>query len=110
MVRRGGGRVPAGVRLALGEDVVLLRGPPDLPGGAGETGFWDRLPSLQPPSLFVWGQQDRLVPAKFAPRVERALPAATSVVLPDCGHVPQFELPEKTNALIREFIGVGAAA
>ena len=76
----------------------------------GETGFWDRLPSLQPPSLFVWGQQDRLVPAKFAPRVERALPAATSVVLPDCGHVPQFELPEKTNALIREFIGVGAAA
>jgi pimeloyl-ACP methyl ester carboxylesterase len=74
----------------------------------GHRGFWDRLPALERPSLFVWGERDRLVPARFAPHVERALPAATSVVLPDCGHVPQYELPERTNLMIREFLGAAA--
>ena len=70
----------------------------------GDTGFWDRLPALERPALFVWGERDRLVPAKFASHVERALPAATSVVFPDCGHVPQYELPRKTNRMIRTFL------
>ncbi len=70
----------------------------------GERGFWDRLPYLETPALFVWGERDRLVPAKFARHVTNALPRATSVVLEDCGHVPQYELPEETHALIREFL------
>jgi pimeloyl-ACP methyl ester carboxylesterase len=53
----------------------------------------------------VWGERDRLVPSKFARHVERALPAATSVILEDCGHVPQYELPDRTHGLIREFMG-----
>ena len=32
----------------------------------GERGFWDRLPSLSRPALFVWGARDRLAPAVFA--------------------------------------------
>jgi pimeloyl-ACP methyl ester carboxylesterase len=70
----------------------------------GHSGFWERLPTLQPPALFVWGEQDVLVPAAFAKFVTAALPAASSVVLPDCGHVPQFEHPELTSGLIREFL------
>jgi pimeloyl-ACP methyl ester carboxylesterase len=70
----------------------------------GDDGFWDRLPSLDRPSLFVWGERDRLVPAKFAPHVERALPRATSIVFEDCGHVPQYEFPERTNETIRGFL------
>jgi pimeloyl-ACP methyl ester carboxylesterase len=70
----------------------------------GQTGFWDRLPALSVPTLFVWGERDRLVPAAFARHVDRVLPAATSVVLEDCGHVPQFELPERTHTLVREFL------
>jgi pimeloyl-ACP methyl ester carboxylesterase len=70
----------------------------------GETGFWDRLPSLEPPALFVWGEKDVLVPAGFARFVEEALPHGRSVVLEDCGHVPQFEHREQTAALTREFI------
>ena len=73
----------------------------------GEQGFWDRLPSLTTPALFVWGARDRLVPAKFARHVENALPNATSVVLDDCGHVPQYELPAKTHSLVREFLRGG---
>lgn len=69
----------------------------------GERGFWNRLPSLAPPSLFIWGDRDLLVPPGFARHVERAVPAATSIVLNSCGHVPQFEHPERTAELVREF-------
>jgi pimeloyl-ACP methyl ester carboxylesterase/predicted lipid carrier protein YhbT len=70
----------------------------------GEGGFWDRLPALGTPALFVWGDRDWLVPAAFAEHVSRALPQAESVVLPDCGHVPQFEHPDETTALVRAFL------
>lgn len=70
----------------------------------GADGFWTRLPTLVPPALFVWGARDRLVPASFARHVVDAVPRAQSVVLDDCGHVPQFELPEATNLLTREFL------
>jgi len=70
----------------------------------GTEGFWDRLPRLTPPALFVWGAQDWLVPAAFSRHVSEAVPTAQCVVLDDCGHVPQFEHPERTAALIRDFL------
>jgi pimeloyl-ACP methyl ester carboxylesterase len=70
----------------------------------GDLGFWSRLPSLEPPALFLWGDRDRLVPAGFARHVAAALPNARSIVLEDCGHVPQFELPDRTHAEVRAFI------
>lgn len=70
----------------------------------GRLGFWDRLPALSPPALFIWGEQDPLVPAGFARFVSEALPGTDSVVLPDCGHVPQFECPERTAELTRKFL------
>jgi pimeloyl-ACP methyl ester carboxylesterase len=70
----------------------------------GEDGFWDRLPSLEVPSLFIWGDRDWLVPASFSHYVTDALPQMQSVVLEDCGHVPQFEQPDETAALVRGFL------
>jgi pimeloyl-ACP methyl ester carboxylesterase len=70
----------------------------------GEHGFWTRVRTLRPPALFVWGDRDRLVPAAFSRHVSEALPAARQVILPECGHVPQVELPEQANALIRRQI------
>lgn len=74
----------------------------------GARGFWDRLPSISAPALFLWGDHDRLVPAGFARHVAEALPRAASRVLDDCGHVPQFELPDLTERLVREFLDGGA--
>jgi pimeloyl-ACP methyl ester carboxylesterase len=71
---------------------------------SGERGFWVRLEQLDRPSMFMWGARDRLVPAAFDRHVRRVLPNATSHVLDDCGHVPQFEHPERTHALIRSFL------
>jgi pimeloyl-ACP methyl ester carboxylesterase/putative sterol carrier protein len=70
----------------------------------GEAGFWERLPTLKPPALFVWGERDPLVSAGFARFVDEALPQGRSVVLPDCGHIPQFEHRDTTVALIRDFV------
>lgn len=70
----------------------------------GEKGFWDRLPSLKPPALFVWGDRDRLVPAAFARYVALALPEAGAIVLEDCGHVPQFEHADEVAAMTRGFL------
>ena len=70
----------------------------------GRNGFWQRLPGLLPPALFVWGDRDRLVPSSFARHVADALPSASSIVLEDCGHVPHFEHPETTNLMLRGFL------
>jgi pimeloyl-ACP methyl ester carboxylesterase len=76
----------------------------------GTEGFWSRLADLEPPALFIWGDSDRLVPAGFARHVSEALPAARQVVLTECGHVPQVELAEQANRLLREQImSVGMA-
>jgi pimeloyl-ACP methyl ester carboxylesterase len=70
----------------------------------GARGFWSRLPSLARPSLFVFGGRDWLVPRAFLRHVGAALPSATCETFDDCGHVPQFEHPERTNALLRAFL------
>jgi pimeloyl-ACP methyl ester carboxylesterase len=70
----------------------------------GDDGFWERLPLLDRPAMFVWGDRDWLVPASFEQHVTRALPHSESVVLTDCGHVPQFEHPDETAELVRHFL------
>lgn len=70
----------------------------------GAAGFWQRLPALLPPALFLWGDRDRLVPASFARHVALCLPGAGQIVMEDCGHVPQFEHPVETMAMVRGFL------
>lgn len=70
----------------------------------GKRGFWDRLPQVRQPALFLWGKRDILVPPAFARHVTQALPHAESITLDDCGHVPQFELPDTTHRLTHDFL------
>jgi pimeloyl-ACP methyl ester carboxylesterase len=69
----------------------------------GRNGFYRRLGDLQPPALFVWGSHDVLVPAAFSPHVRKWLPRAEQVTIEGCGHVPQVERSEQTNALLLDF-------
>jgi pimeloyl-ACP methyl ester carboxylesterase len=71
----------------------------------GAKGFWTRLRGLEPPAMFVWGDEDPLVPLGFSRAVHDALPTARQVVLEQCGHVPQVEHPVDANALVHDFIG-----
>lgn len=78
-----------------------------LESARGERGFWDRLPRLKPPALFVWGTEDRLVPRGFAAHASRALPNATSIIFDDCGHVPQYEVMDRLAPIMRKFLAGG---
>jgi pimeloyl-ACP methyl ester carboxylesterase len=69
----------------------------------GRNGFYRRLADLQPPALFVWGSHDWLVPPAFSRHVRKWLPHAEQVTIDRCGHVPQVERPEETNALLLDF-------
>jgi pimeloyl-ACP methyl ester carboxylesterase len=75
----------------------------------GERGFYARLAELEPPALFVWGEHDRIIPPAFARHVAEALPTAQQVILDDCGHVPQVELADRTNLLIKNVIASASA-
>jgi pimeloyl-ACP methyl ester carboxylesterase len=68
----------------------------------GEEGLWTRMEQMKPPSLFVWGTEDTLVPIGFRKHVARVLPRAEHLVL-SCGHVPQMEQPDATHAAMRNF-------
>lgn len=66
----------------------------------GPDGFWDRVKGLTPPSLFIWGEEDALVPIAFSHYMREALPDAVHAILEECGHVPQLEQPERTHELL----------
>jgi pimeloyl-ACP methyl ester carboxylesterase len=69
----------------------------------GKRGFYTRLATLTTPALFIWGSHDRIVPAAFKPYVAEVLPHVEQIVLDGCGHVPQIERPQQTNALLTRF-------
>ena len=60
--------------------------------------------------MFVWGDEDPLVPLAFCRHVSEALPEARQVVMSECGHVPQVELPEETNGLVHDFMATARTA
>ena len=64
----------------------------------GRRGFYPRLAELEPPALFVWGSHDSLVPAKFSRYVSPVAAERRAADGSHCGHVPQVERPEETNA------------
>jgi pimeloyl-[acyl-carrier protein] methyl ester esterase len=78
--------------LALGLDLLRdedLRGP---------------LPDLRPPSLWLFGSRDTLVPAAAAGRVETLLPTARTRVIPGAAHAPFLCHPAETEAAMRTFL------
>lgn len=57
------------------------------------------------PVLAIHGRQDRLVPAAFAWAAAEAHPGWWIRVLPDVGHLPQLEAPDRWLANVTEWLG-----
>ena len=111
-------RVPADNFRAAAEDVVATMGDRGYrlallacarQLGAERVGgrhcFWKRMEGLAVPSYWVFGRHDRLVNRRYARRVEERLPAARVDLWEDVGHVPQFEVPERTNDALKGWLG-----
>jgi pimeloyl-ACP methyl ester carboxylesterase len=65
----------------------------------------DRLPSLKIPTLVVWGARDRVFLESQAREVVAHLPEGSLAVIPDCGHMPHVECPDRFLAVLGGFIG-----
>jgi len=71
--------------------------------------FLHRLPEIGCPTLVIQGTEDLLVPLGDAYEFERRIPKATTLILEDTGHVPQFERPAAFNQALLEFLGQDVA-
>jgi pimeloyl-ACP methyl ester carboxylesterase len=65
----------------------------------------ERLPSLKIPTLVVWGARDRVFPESQARDALAHLPEGSLAVIPDCGHMPHVECPDRFLAALSEFLG-----
>lgn len=67
----------------------------------------DPLPGLGAiavPTLVLVGEDDRTTPPHYSRTIAQAVPGATLVTVPQCGHMAPMERPEAVNAALREWL------
>lgn len=69
-----------------------------------EQQFAPRLTELRQSTLILWGEQDRLFPPQVGRDLQAMIPQARLIVIPEAGHIPQWEQPQAVNRHIREFL------
>jgi pimeloyl-ACP methyl ester carboxylesterase len=62
-----------------------------------------RLNKVKVPTLVVWGESDRVVDPDYGRAFAAAIPNARFELLPQTGHVPQIETPERLLKAILDF-------
>ncbi|PXX69121.1 pimeloyl-ACP methyl ester carboxylesterase [Nocardia tenerifensis] len=67
-------------------------------------------PAGFPPICTIWGRQNRVLSARAGARLSRRLRAHTAVELPDCGHLPMVEDPERVTSVITDFLAEAGLA
>lgn len=61
------------------------------------------LKKIDCPLLLIWGDRDRMVFTTGAERVLRTVDYSDIEVIPDCGHCPQLEVPDRLAELLLGF-------
>jgi pimeloyl-ACP methyl ester carboxylesterase len=54
------------------------------------------LSTIKAPTLVMFGQQDKLIPAADGQRFASAIPDSTLILYPDVGHVPMEQIPDRS--------------
>ena len=62
------------------------------------------LKNLRPPTLFLWGAQDKLGAPILGEEMARMAPNARCEVVPDAGHLLWIDQPEKCSQLTQQFL------
>jgi pimeloyl-ACP methyl ester carboxylesterase len=65
---------------------------------------WDLLPSITAPTLVMHGSDDAVMPLANARLLAERIPGATMVVFDGAGHLFFHEEPERTAAVVAEFV------
>lgn len=69
-----------------------------------EEGFARRLHEIRQPTLILWGAEDKVFPPEVGRGLQAAMPGSTLVLIPDAGHIPQWEQPDMVNRLLLEYL------
>ena len=64
----------------------------------------DRLAQLERPTMIVWGTRDRVIPYSHAKEAASRLREGYLELIPECGHLPQVEQPERFVSGLRRFL------
>lgn len=83
---------------------AILQAVATLRGWRPEMRLNDTLAALEPPTLFVWGDNDHVAPADLARDLTRRMPDAHLTVIPDAGHIPHIDQPDAVAATINGFL------
>jgi pimeloyl-ACP methyl ester carboxylesterase len=59
------------------------------------------------PTLIVWGEEDKVIPIRDGYTLRDSIPGSRLMVIKDCGHVPQEELPSTFSKIVAEFCVTG---
>jgi pimeloyl-ACP methyl ester carboxylesterase/quercetin dioxygenase-like cupin family protein len=68
-----------------------------------DPGLLDRLPAITIPVLAIWGEADRIIPVEHGRAYAKAIPNAQFLLLPEAGHLPQLEAPDRLLAAVWDF-------
>jgi len=71
----------------------------------GEDVVDGRLGALKTPTLIVWGRDDTLIPLATGKALAEDIAGSQTVVLDDCGHVPQMECAAPFNDALVKYLG-----
>ena len=61
-------------------------------------------PTLDIPTLLLWGRDDHVTPLQFAERLLHDLPDASLVTYPRCGHLPMVEAAARSTSDLAAFL------
>jgi pimeloyl-ACP methyl ester carboxylesterase len=81
---------PAGTRVAI--------------GAFAHADYRDVLPTIDTPTLLLYGEADRRSPRSVAEDMRARIAGATLVVMPDTGHLSNLETPDRFNRQVRQFL------
>ncbi|MBF2018177.1 MAG: alpha/beta hydrolase, partial [Rivularia sp. T60_A2020_040] len=62
-----------------------------------------QLEEINQETLILWGDQDKILGIKDAPKFARAIPHSKLIWIKDSGHVPHLEQPQITATEILDF-------
>lgn len=63
-----------------------------------------RYPTLQLPTLVIWGDHDRLIPIHHYEKFIQDFPHAGRLLIGNCGHIPQEEAPQQVLEAVSQFL------
>ncbi len=66
---------------------------------------WERLSTIQVPTLLIVGSDDDILLHRIADKLEQDIAGARRVVIPETHHMPNMEKPEEFNRIVLDFLG-----